>query len=318
MRGRWRGAVLGLLVGFLTASASAQVPSVVVTIKPIHALVTGVMQGVGMPSLIVAGASSPHTHALRPADAQMMANARVVVWVGPAIETFMTKPVRSIAKGTRVVTLMQDAGLTLLPAREGGGWKAHDDHGHGHGHAHGAKGGAKPAEMDGHVWLDPANATRIARHMAVVLGEVDAANAARYRANAEHVVAGIEALDRTLAARLAPLRERPYIVFHDAYQYFEQRYGLAAVGSITVSPERKPGAKRLHEIRRKILDTKAVCVFAEPQFEPALVRTVMEGTAARAGELDPLGAALPAGAGAYGALLTGLAQDLIDCLQPTS
>ena len=192
---------------------------------------------------------------------------------------------------------------------------AHDEHGHDeHGHdAHGHAGG-----KDMHLWLDPGNAKVIVEAAVKSLSDIDPANAERYRANGKAALARLDALDEELKTALAPVGEVPFVVFHDAYQYFEAHYGLTAVGSISVSEGRAPGAKRLREVRGKIAETGARCVFAEPQFEPALVATVIEGTSARTGVLDPVGAELDAGAAAYGQLLRGLAADLKKCLAPAS
>ena len=185
----------------------------------------------------------------------------------------------------------------------------HDDHAH-EGHAHGHK--------DLHIWLDPQNAKRIVEAAVAELSEQDPAHAARYKSNGEAVLARLDALDKELASTMESIRELPFIVFHDAYHYFEDRYDLNAAGSITVSPERKPSAKRLSEIREKVADAGAVCVFSEPQFEPALVETVVEGTPARTGVLDPLGAEIEPGPDAYETLLRNLASSLQDCLRPSS
>lgn len=196
------------------------------------------------------------------------------------------------------------------------GAHSHDDHGHdAHAHddrAHGAGG------VDGHIWLDPRNAKAMLTAIAETLAGLDPANAARYRANAEAAAAQIDALDARLAERLAPMRERPYIVFHDAYQYFERRYGLSAVGAVTVSPERAPSAARVQAIRDRIAEAGAVCVFSEPQFEPRIVEVVTEGTNAQTGVLDPLGATLTPGPALYAALMTDLAESAVDCLEPRS
>ncbi|MEQ8602826.1 MAG: zinc ABC transporter substrate-binding protein [Marivibrio sp.] len=189
----------------------------------------------------------------------------------------------------------------------------HDDHGHddhGHDHAHGG--------VDAHIWLDPMNAKAMLAAMAETLAAADPANAARYRANADAAAGEIDALSADLAERLAPVRERPYIVFHDAYQYFERRFGLSAIGAVTVSPERAPGAARVQAIRDRIQETGAVCVFSEPQFEPRIVEVVTEGTGAATGVLDPLGATLEPGPGLYAALMTDLADSALDCLSPRS
>ena len=198
----------------------------------------------------------------------------------------------------------------------------HDDHGHEeHGHkehGHDDHGHAEQAGKNLHLWLDAHNAEVIVQAAVRALSQADPGNAERYQANGTATLARLEALEAELKATLEPVRDTPYIVFHDAYHYFEEHYGLNAVGSISVSEGRAPGAKRLYEIRKKLVESGARCVFAEPQFEPALVDTVIEGTSARKGVLDPLGAELTAGPGAYDALLRGLAASLKKCLSPTA
>jgi len=303
--------------------ALADAPKVVVSIKPIHSLVASVMQGVGEPALLVRGGASPHTYTLKPSDAKALSAADLVVWVGPEMEGFLEKPLASNARKATVVTLMTVPGMTLLDAREGGAWEAHD-HGHEHGHKHGHDDHKKDAhghdddhdhdEVNTHIWLDPVNARRIVTATAEALAAKDAANAEAYRTNAERALQSIDALDAELKATLAPVAAKPFVVFHDAYQYYEARYNLSAVGSITVNPDRRPSAKRLSAIRAKIAGLEAACVFAEPQFEPALVRTVTEGTKAKTGVLDPEGADLPEGVALYPALMRNLAAGLRGCL----
>jgi zinc transport system substrate-binding protein len=168
--------------------------------------------------------------------------------------------------------------------------------------------------MDTHVWLDPVNAQAITRAAAAALADADPANAATYRENADAQVDALDALVAELDAMLAPVRDRPFVVFHDAYQYFEARFDLAGVGSITISPSVQPGAERIRDIRTLLESLDAACVFAEPQFEPALVDRLVEGTDAASGVLDPLGADLPAGPDLYATLLRQNAQAIRDCL----
>jgi len=168
--------------------------------------------------------------------------------------------------------------------------------------------------MDMHVWLDPGNAKAMVRIIVATLQETDAANAAAYAANGAALIQRLDGLDTALKDILSPVRAMPYVVFHDAYQYFERHFGLNAIGSITISPDRSPGARRLVEIRQKIQETGARCVFAEPQFTPALVRTVVEGTPAKAASLDPLGALITPGPDAWFTLMEALATSLRDCL----
>jgi zinc transport system substrate-binding protein len=180
------------------------------------------------------------------------------------------------------------------------------DHGHDHDGAH---------DVDGHIWLDPENAKAIVKMAEIALSEVDPTNAATYTANAKALTARIEVLDQELRTSLGAVKDRPFVVFHDGYQYLEARYDLNAVGSITVSPDRMPGAKRIGEIKDKVKSLKAACVFAEPQFEPKLVQTLIQGTDAKTGTLDPEASTLPAGPNLYFDLMRGLAANLTACLK---
>jgi zinc transport system substrate-binding protein len=296
---------------------AAEPPKVLTSIKPLHALAANIMDGVGEPTLLLRATASPHTYNLRPSDARAIAQAEIIFWVGPAYESFMAKAARSRAPKARVVTMSELAGVTLLPTREGGVWDDHDEgaaagHSHGHSHGHGAE------EMDMHLWLDPENAKTIVQAMAATLAERDPANGQAYRANAARLTGQLDGLNAQLSAQLAPVADKPFVVFHDAYQYFERRYGLTAAGAITVTPDRVPGPRRLAELRRTIQERRAACVFSEPQFTSGLVTTVIEGTSARGGILDPLGAAAPEGKDGYLAMMHNLANGLTACLSPPS
>ena len=294
------------------APVRAEAPRVVVTIKPIHALVASVMDRIGTPALLLSGSMSPHGVSLRPSQARMLAESEMVVWTGPALEQSVAKIVRNLA-GKAVSLPLQDApGVRLLKLREGGLWEL-DEHEHGHGEEEGDE-DEERADIDSHIWLDPHNAIAMTRAIAEALARADAANAAAYRANAAATVGRLQALDGRIAKALRPIRKKRYIVFHDAYQYFERRYRLAPAGSITVDPHRTPSPRRLFEIRTRILERGASCVFREPQFAPKTVNVLVRGTSARVGTLDPVGAALPTGKGAYEALMGNLAANLRACL----
>jgi len=299
-------ASLALALAALSSVAAAQ-PRVVTSFAPVQSVAAGVMEGVAVPETLIRGGASPHSYSLRPSEAKLLESADLIVWVGPVYESFLVRPLRNLGGKARRLAWTDVAGVSKLKARSGGVWES-DDHGHSHGHTH-----AKDA-IDGHLFLDPSNAKALATALAGELAKLDPANAARYAANAARVAAGLDALDAELAATLKPLADRPFVVFHDAFQYFEARYGLAAAGSITVSPERRPGAQRLQRIRDKVRSAKAACVFAEPQFEPSLVRTVVEGTGARTGTLDYAGTGIEPGPGAYAAVMRGLARGFSDCL----
>jgi ABC-type Zn2+ transport system, periplasmic component/surface adhesin len=301
-------AALALVLAATPAMADA--PKVVASIKPVHSLVAAVMQGVGEPALIVRGAASPHTYALKPSDAKALADADLVFWIGPELEGFLAKPLQATASKATAIELLEAKGVTLLDAREGGAWEAHH-HGDGHDHSHHEHG---HEEVNTHIWLDPGNARAMVAAIADALAARDAVHAAAYKANAERTAQSIDALDAELKAALAPVADKPFVVFHDAYQYFEAHYGLNGVGAITVSPERRPSAKRLSDIRARITALGAACVFAEPQFEPALVDTIVDGTKAKKGVLDPEGAALADGPDLYPTLMRSIAASLKGCL----
>lgn len=341
--------LIACVFAVLTVAISSAVaaPKVATSIMPIHSLVAGVMDGVGAPDLIVKGGASPHFYSLRPSDAQALDRAEIVFWIGPTMESFLVKPLASLAGDATIVALLDQPTILRLEIREGGTW---EEDGHDHGREHdddGAsehdgedhdKDGRKEAahdeddhdgdhkktshdetagsldETNPHIWLDPENARRIVRIAVETLSAVDPENAARYRANGEAMETRLDVMEADVVAMLIPVADRPYVVFHDAYQYFESRFGTRAIGSISVSEASKPGARRLEEIRAKIVDLDARCVFAEPQFEPALVETVIEDTGAHAGVLDPLGVELSPGPDAYFDLIRNIGGALRDCL----
>lgn len=302
-------ALAALLALAWPAGAAEQSPRVLATIKPIHALVSDVMRGVGEPDLLVRGAESPHTYTLRPSDAVRLAHADVVFWIGPELEIFLEGPLDSLASNARIVALAHANGVRLLPARSGGAWEPDADE---HGHA-----GEGSEAADPHVWLDPRNAEAMVAAIADALSAADPAHSWRYHSNARETRARLRELDAALEAQLAPVRGRPFLVFHDAYHYLERRYGLNAVGSVTIDPDHQVGVRRLIEVRAKVRSAGAVCAFAEPQFQPALLRTITEGTSIRTGLLDPEAATVPAGPDAYDVLMRRLGDALTACLGQT-
>lgn len=310
------------------ASKAADAPAVVTSIKPIHSLVSAIMQGVGTPELIVDGAASPHTYNLKPSDASALQSAKVIFWVGPGLEAFLEKPLESLGSGASIAELEDAPGLVKLKFREGGAFEPHDDgdeaeagHAHeeaGHDHDAHAEGDHDHGDFDTHLWLNPMNAKAMAAEITTTLVAADPANALTYQANAKALDEKIDALDKEITGIVAPVKDKPFIVFHDAYQYFEHRYAVRVAGSITVSPENMPGAERVSEIHKKVADLGATCVFAEPQFEPRLVNVVIEGTDAKAGVLDPEAATLEAGPDLYFTLMRGIANSMKDCLSRES
>ena len=357
-----------------TSAISAQADvNVVASIKPIHSLVAAVMEGVGEPELIIEGAGSPHTYALKPSQARDLENADVVFWLGHELEAFLEKPLEAIAGDAKSVELIDAHDLVKLEFREGGAFekhahdeedghdehghdehkheeKAHDEHDHDehkheekahdehkhdehkheekahdehkhdeHKHEEHAHDEDKHDEhghgaFDAHVWLDPANAKAIVHEIEETLIEADPDNAATYEANAEALMTKLDGLITEVSEDLVPIKDQGFVVFHDAYQYFEKRFGLSAIGSVTVSPEVMPGAERISDLQTKIKELNAVCVFSEPQFESKLVTTVTEGTSAKSAVLDPLGTEIEDGPELYFTLIKNMATSFKTCL----
>ena len=448
------------LISTLTFTAQAEI-NVVTSVKPVHSLVSGVMEGVGKPDLIVEGAASPHTYSLKPSQAKQLEEADLVFWMGHELESFLEKPLEAITSKAKVIELIDSPGLKKLDMREGGAFdehgheedgehseEGHDEHageghafewagvfklpagdytwtfakvdgdyadpmmkmvflptssdgeegieeqeevaerlikqqssvrrnhdgrlipnkedayqlvfdanrnvtelritiknegnyafftehmpfefeadehflknasgknieptaqepeaGHHHHHGHG--------EFDLHVWLDPENAKVLVQEIKQALVELDPGNAGTYEANAKNLMVKLDRIISEISSTLASSKGKGFVVFHDAYQYFEERFGMTAVGSITVSPEVVPGASRIRELKDKIVELDAHCVFSEPQFQPKIVFTVAEGTQANTGVLDPLGASIADGPELYFTLIRDMANSLQECL----
>jgi zinc transport system substrate-binding protein len=295
---------------WLAPAGAGEGPSVVASIRPVHSLVAGVMDGVGEPYLLVRGGGSPHAYAMRPSDARALDQAQIVFWIGEAMETFLARPIEVLAGDADAAPFARAQGIRLLARRAESAWDGHGPDGH-DGHDAGPE---DPGRSDMHLWLDPENAIAMVEDIAARLVVADPDRAQIYTANAARIARQLSALDRELAETLTPLQDKPYIVFHDAYQYLEARYGLTSVGSMTDNAEQGPGAGRLSRIRERLGISGALCVFAEPQFEPGLVDTLASGTGAQAAVLDPLGAGLPAGAELYADLMRAMAASLVACL----
>jgi len=296
--------MMALLFGLLSATAhAATAPDVLVSIKPLHSIVAAVMDGAGAPELLLTGAASPHSYALKPSDARKIARAEVIFWTGPVLETFLETPLANLGRRARIVALGDAKGVMRLRARKGGVWEADEDDDHSGG-------------IDGHIWLDPRNAMAMAGTIAGTLGVADPSHAKLYAANAEAFAQRVMRLDAELARNLAEVRGRPYLLFHDAFHYFESRYGLSPMGAVTVASDRPPGVRRVEMLRARIKGAGAICVFSTPQFSPRLLPALTEGSAARSAVLDDLGADIPPGPGLYEALLVRIAGSLRSCLAP--
>ena len=311
---------------------------VVASIKPIHSLVSAITEGIGEPILLVKGTGSPHTYSLKPSQAKELQEADVIFWMGHDLEAFLENSIDNIAAKAMTISLMESDKLTKLNFREGGSFDDHghdkhddhDDHGndkhddhddHGHDkhddhddHGHDKHDDHDDHGADPHAWLDPLNAIVLVQEIKNALIAADPKNEPAFEENARVTIEKLNELISEIDAELEPVKGRGYVVFHDAYQYFENRFGVTAVGSITVSPEVLPGAERIREIQNKVRELDATCVFSEPQFEPKLVATVTENTNAGTGVLDPLGASISNGPQLYFTLIRNMANSLKKCL----
>ena len=288
------------LLSFLTTftSANAEI-KVVASIKPIHSLVSYLMDGIGKPDLIVDGYASPHGFAMKPSHAKMLQNADLIFWVGEDLENFLEKPLSSIAKKAEKIELIEIKGLQVLKFRERNIFDehdhdhGHDDHGkkeddhddHGHDDDHGKKEddhddhghddheGHAHGEFDPHIWLDPINAKAMLNEMAEHLIENDPKNEAKYKSNLAKALQEIDKLTIDVMTDLS--NSVSSIVFHDAYQYFEERFNVKVLGAFTVNTDVMPGAEQLAEIREIIEHDKVACVFSEPQFNPDIINALI-------------------------------------------
>ena len=291
------------LLSFMSfANAEAKV---IASIKPLHSLVSYVMDGVGTPGILVDGSSSPHTFQLKPSHATMLQEADIIFWIGEDLESFLETPLKSIAKNSRHITLMESDEIELLKFREKnifGDHDEHDDHDE-HGHAHG--------EYDIHFWLDPEIAKTIVKIVTRELSEIDPANSSVYNSNSVKALKEIDQLINDVKSKIN--RDAKYVVFHDAYQYFEKRFGVEVIGALTVNPEVLPGAKQLAEIREVIEHENVNCLFSEPQFNPSIAETIARDTGVKAAIIDPLGAELDPGKDLYFDLIGDIASSFKSC-----
>ena len=332
-------------IAFIT-SVNADV-KVVASIKPIHSLASYLMDGVGKPDLIVDGYASPHGFAMKPSHAKMLQEADLIFWVGEDLEAFLEKPLKSIAKKAEKIELMATKNLNVLKFRERNIFDEHDhddhdhdkkakkdddhdhdhettkkkdDHDHDHdshakkedGHDdHDDHDGHHHGEFDPHIWLDPINAKAILNEMVEHLIENDAANASIYKKNLDKALNELDKLTMNVMTDLN--KSTASIVFHDAYQYFEERFNINVLGAFTVNTDVMPGAEQLKEIREIIEHDNVSCVFSEPQFNPDIINAVAKDMNIKTGVLDPLGATLNPGKGLYFDLIKNMSSSFKGC-----
>jgi len=303
--------VIFIVLTFLISSANAEV-KVVTSIKPIHSLVSYIMDGVGTPDVIVDGYNSPHNFSLKPSHAKMLENADLVIWIGEDLETFLEKSLNTIAKKAKHIEVLDIKGIKKLEFRKKNIFEKHDNHkehddhkeksSH-ESHAHG--------EHDPHVWLDPINAKLIIKEITKKLVQLDSKNSSIYKSNSKKALAKMDVLVKEIKNDLN--KDLRFVVFHDAYQYFENRFGIQVLGALTLNTDVMPGAEQLSKIREVIEHEKVNCLFSEPQFNPAIIKSIAKDTNVKIGILDPLGAKLDKSKSLYFNLLKDMSSSFKGC-----
>ena len=314
---------ISTIMTLMSTSVMADVPNVAADIAPIHSLVSKVMDGVGEPKLVIQSGASPHGYRLRPSEAKALQDANLIFWMGEELTPWLEGAIDTLASNASVTALLDQEGIVLHDFRQGALFEAHDHDDHddhddhkdhddhdGHDdhddHGHGAH--------DPHAWLSPENAKLWLNIIASKLSVADPENAASYFTNAAAGQAEIEDMVAEVSATLKPVQGGKFVVFHDAYQYFENDFDFYASGAISLSDASDPSPARIARIQKRIRDEGIQCVLAEPQFKQGLVATVMEGSEATASVIDPLGADIKPGPMLYTQLIKNMAKKIKDCL----
>jgi zinc transport system substrate-binding protein len=288
----------------LIGTAQAEV-KVLTSIKPLQLIAAAVQDGVATPEVLLPPGASPHNYALRPSDVRKVQSVDLLYWIGPDMEGFLPR----VLKGRTLPSVaVQDLpGLKLRHFAEDNHSHAEEADEHDHDH--------RPGSLDAHLWLSPVNARVIASKMAADLSAADPANATRYQSNLKAFDERLDALDLRLKKRLAGIEGKPYFVFHEAFDYFEDAYGLKHAGVFSVAAEVQPGAQHVAAMRTRLQEVGKTCVFSEPPLRPRLAETLVAGLPVKLAELDALGGYTPATAHGYEQLLEKLGNDLAGCLE---
>ncbi|HDZ8979450.1 zinc ABC transporter substrate-binding protein ZnuA [Aeromonas veronii] len=307
--------IIALFTALLAVSLPVRAIEVLTTIKPLGFIAAAITDGVSEPKVLLPTGASPHDFSLRPSDIRSINSADLVVWVGPELEGFMAKP---LANHPHALALTQVEGMPLFnyATQDSHDSHNHDDHDHAtHEHGDHDEGheGHHHEGVDPHIWLGPTQAKMIAKAIASELGKLDPANQARYDANLATFDAKVDAKDKVITGQMKAVNEKGYFVFHEAYGYWERYYGMSSKGHFTVSPERRPGAKTLVDIRKALEEKQASCIYAEPQFSPAVIESVARNTGAKVLLLDEVGEQVPLGPDGYPQFMQQLADAFAQC-----
>jgi zinc transport system substrate-binding protein len=294
------------ITGFLSIAPAQAEVRVLTSIKPLQLIAAAVQDGIAVPEVLLPPGASPHNYALRPSDVRRVQDVDLLYWIGPDMETFLPR-VAGRTKASVPVQSLPGMHLRHFTASSDHHDEDGDDDEHDHDH--------RPGSVDAHLWLSSVNARVIAAKMAADLSQADPANAARYESNVKAFDARMDAVDAKIKQRVAGITDKPYFVFHEAFDYFEEAYGLKHAGVFAVSSEVQPGAQHVAAMRTRLASFGKTCVFSEPPLRPRLAETLSAGLPVKLAELDGLGGYTPATAQGYEQLLSKLADDLAGCLE---
>lgn len=294
-----------LALSLLVSPVAAQTPSVLTDIPAVHSLVSQVMQGVGDPTILLNKGSDPHSFQMRPSQARALSQADLLFFIGPELTPWLERAINGVGIKGEAIELLEVEGTTLREFEEHGDEQHEEGEAHEEGHHHDG--------IDPHAWLTPDNAKVWLDGIAAKLAAIDAENAALYLENARTAKARIDLLDAEIANILAPMHDTPIIVFHDAYGYFADHFGLTIAGAIRTGDAATPGAAHLVKVRQIIAKSGIACAFGEEQHDPALLEALFADAKISIGVLDPVGSSQEYGPDLYAALLRNMAQEIASC-----
>ncbi len=292
--------------------AQAQV-QILTSIKPLQLIAAAIQDGQGEPQVLLPPGASPHYFVLRPSDAKRLDKANLFYWIGPDLENFLP---RLLKQRSQLSVAVQDLPELQLQYFTESQHEHHEDE-HSderaeglveHDHAH------QPGAVDAHLWLLPHNARTIAQRISADLSALDPNNSNHYAANLQAFSQRLDVLDQQLKTQLKPLQDKPFFVFHEAFNYFERAYGLQHAGVFALSSELQPGAKHVSQMRTRLQQAGPSCVFSEPPMQPRLAHTLADGLPVTLAELDALGSKIPVNTTGYEQLLKNLAEQFSTCL----
>ncbi|PRM47142.1 zinc ABC transporter substrate-binding protein ZnuA [Haemophilus influenzae] len=305
---------------------------VLTSVKPLGFIVSSIAEGVTGTQVLVPAGASPHDYNLKLSDIQKVKSADLVVWVGEDVDSFLDKPISQIER-KKVITIadLADVKPLLIQAHHEhfheDGDHDHDhknehkhdhkhehDHDHKHDHEHHDHDHHEGLTTNWHVWYSPAISKIVAQKVADKL-------TAQFPNKKALIAQNLSDFNRTLAeqsekitAQLANVKDKGFYVFHDAYGYFNDAYGLKQTGYFTINPLVAPGAKTLAHIKEEIDEHKVNCLFAEPQFTPKVIESLAQNTKVNVGQLDPIGDKVTLGKNSYATFLQSTADSYMKCL----